>query len=273
MNTNTLDPVARPEAAPSRFFGGRVHRNAVLLAGGLVIACLGVAAGLAWHPSSTLDTMPPPSAVPAKSSLASNEAIVEPSSSTANKVGTPVPAAGPETMNDGGPAASAQAPVAGPATSDSHSPVPTQARPAPRQATPSRPAGNTSTPVNASGSSGNQVAAAVCGHCGVVESVHEVRVKGKGSGVGAVAGGVLGGAVGNQMGHGNGRAAMTILGAIGGGLAGNEIEKRTKAETFYDVTVRLDDGRVRTIRQKTAPATGTRVTIDKNVVHVAPRNA
>ena len=91
--------------------------------------------------------------------------------------------------------------------------------------------------------------AAICKQCGVVESVRAVTHKGQGSGVGAVAGGVLGAAVGNQMGKCTGRAAMTVLGAVGGGLAGNEIEKRTKSETVYEVQVRMDDGTLRHIER------------------------
>jgi len=270
MNTNTLG--SAPTGSLGRFFGGRFNRNAALLAGGLVLACLGVAAGLAWHPATSSDGLAPASSVPAKSSLAANEALVEPSAKTSvDKVGTPVPAAATGVApDDGVPPAATATPAA-----QGGRPVPA-AKPVPRSATPSRVAGNSASAGNhasTSGTSSTQVAAAVCAHCGVVESVHEVMVKGKGSGVGAVAGGVVGGAVGNQFGHGNGRAAMTILGAIGGGLAGNEIEKRTKAEKFYDVTVRMDDGRVRTIRQKSAPAAGTRVTVENNVVRVAQRSA
>ena len=108
--------------------------------------------------------------------------------------------------------------------------------------------------------------AAICTHCGVVEGVREVQVKGQGTGVGAVAGGVVGAAVGNQMGKGDGRKAMTVIGAIGGGLAGNEIEKRARGETAYDVRVRMDDGSLRTLRQKTAPAPGSRVTVEGNTL-------
>jgi outer membrane lipoprotein SlyB len=103
--------------------------------------------------------------------------------------------------------------------------------------------------------------AAVCSYCGVVESVQAVQRKGQGTGVGAVAGGVLGAAVGNQVGHGNGRAAMTLLGAVGGGLAGNEVEKRARAETVYQVRIKFDDGSVRTIEQEAAPAVGARVEV------------
>ncbi|MGE5452952.1 MAG: glycine zipper 2TM domain-containing protein [Acidobacteriota bacterium] len=108
--------------------------------------------------------------------------------------------------------------------------------------------------------------APVCEVCGTVDSVRAEQVQGEGSGVGAVAGGVLGGVVGNQMGKGSGKTAMTILGAIGGGVAGNEIEKRQKAETVYDVTVRMDNGSVRTFKQKTAPAVGSRVEVDGHVL-------
>jgi outer membrane lipoprotein SlyB len=111
--------------------------------------------------------------------------------------------------------------------------------------------------------------ASVCKSCGVVESVRAVTHKGQASGLGAVAGGVLGAAVGNQMGQGNGRAAMTVLGAVGGGVAGNEIEKRSKSETVYEVRVRLDDGTTRTIEQRSAPAAGTRVVIEGNNLRVS----
>lgn len=106
--------------------------------------------------------------------------------------------------------------------------------------------------------------APVCRDCGVVESVRTVTHKGQSSGVGALAGGVLGAAVGNQVGKGNGRTAMTVLGAVGGGVAGNEIEKRQKSTTAHEVTVRMDDGSVRTIEQATAPRTGERVTVEGN---------
>jgi outer membrane lipoprotein SlyB len=105
-------------------------------------------------------------------------------------------------------------------------------------------------------------AAPVCNDCGVVESVRAVTKKGEGSGVGAVAGGVIGAALGNQVGGGNGRKAMTVLGAVGGGVAGHEIEKRAKSTTVQQVTIRMDDGSVRTIEQSSAPAVGARVQVE-----------
>jgi uncharacterized protein YcfJ len=69
-----------------------------------------------------------------------------------------------------------------------------------------------------------------CASCGTVESIHVVELKSDASGLGAVAGGVTGAVVGNQMGRGNGNTAMAILGAAGGALAGNEIEKNMKKQ-------------------------------------------
>ncbi len=103
--------------------------------------------------------------------------------------------------------------------------------------------------------------AAVCSYCGVVESVEAIQRKGEGSGLGAVAGGVLGAVAGNQVGRGDGRKAMTVLGAVGGGLAGHEVEKRARGETVYKVKVRLDDGSLRIIEQATEPKVGSRVEV------------
>jgi outer membrane lipoprotein SlyB len=88
--------------------------------------------------------------------------------------------------------------------------------------------------------------AAVCGNCGVVQSVTSYRVKGEGTGLGAVAGGVLGGVVGNQFGGGNGRTALTLLGAGGGAYAGHEVEKNVRTTVRYQMKVRMNDGSVKT---------------------------
>lgn len=86
----------------------------------------------------------------------------------------------------------------------------------------------------------------VCRECGTVESVHEISRKGEASGAGAVAGGVLGGVLGHQVGKGRGKDAATIVGVIGGALGGNHIEKNIRTEKQYQVTVRFDDGALRT---------------------------
>jgi outer membrane lipoprotein SlyB len=92
---------------------------------------------------------------------------------------------------------------------------------------------------------------AVCANCGVVLSINPVEKEGKGSGLGVVAGGVLGGLLGNQVGNGTGRDLATIAGAVGGAVAGNKIEKNAKKATSYDITVKMDDGEMRTFNQET----------------------
>ncbi len=105
--------------------------------------------------------------------------------------------------------------------------------------------------------------ARTCASCGTVDAIRSVELKGNATGLGAVAGGVTGAVVGNQIGRGGGNTAMTILGAAGGALAGNEIEKNVKKHYSFRVTVRMDDGSFRTVSQSNAPAVavGERVRI------------
>ena len=105
----------------------------------------------------------------------------------------------------------------------------------------------------ASSKNAAQEAARECANCGVVESVKLVELKGEGSGAGAVAGGVLGAVVGNEIGAGRGKTLATVAGAAGGAYAGNEVEKNMKKSTYFRVTVRMNNGGVRTITQKTDP--------------------
>ena len=111
--------------------------------------------------------------------------------------------------------------------------------------------------------------AAVCSICGHVESVRTVEHLAPATGVGAVGGGVVGGLIGNQIGHGNGRTAATVIGAVGGGFAGNEIEKRTRTVSSYQVSVRMEDGSLRTVETSTAPPIGKAVTLQGKVLRPA----
>lgn len=81
-----------------------------------------------------------------------------------------------------------------------------------------------------------------CSNCGVVESVRPIEQEAPTSGIGAGVGAVVGGLLGNQVGAGNGRTLATIAGAVGGGYAGNVIEKKRNTSVAYEVTVRMDDG-------------------------------
>lgn len=206
-------------------------RNAWLALGGMALTLSGLAAGLAWRQGPQTSASMPQSAQTAPTADAAAA-----SKEAAAHDGTPVPHS------------TSKAPAV---SSHSTHRTPPQAY-----------AGNGAAPLTTQH-------AAVCAHCGVVEGVREVSVKGEGTGLGAVAGGVVGAAVGNRVGRGNGRTVMTVLGAVGGGLAGNEIEKRTRAQTVYDVRVRMDDGSVRTLQQKTAPAPGARVVVEGSTLRAA----
>ena len=85
--------------------------------------------------------------------------------------------------------------------------------------------------------------AANCNDCGVVQRIESYSGERRTSGVGAVAGAIVGGALGNQVGSGDGKKVATVAGAVAGGIAGNAIE-RNRNQTWYDVTVRMNDGRV-----------------------------
>ncbi|MDR5738000.1 glycine zipper 2TM domain-containing protein [Caballeronia sp. LZ016] len=110
--------------------------------------------------------------------------------------------------------------------------------------------------------------AAYCSTCGTVEAISAVRREGHGTGIGAVGGAVAGGVVGNQFGRGGGRTAMTLLGALGGGLAGNSVEKHIRSETDYSVRVRMENGKTRYFTYKQQPpfAQGQHVRVRNGVL-------
>lgn len=125
----------------------------------------------------------------------------------------------------------------------------------------SRPAHNAG---NMNGAQYAQVAP-VCHECGVVQSIDVTQVASNDPSVlGTVAGGVLGALVGHQIGNGNGRTAMTVVGAAGGAYAGNQIEKKMTQQQRYVVHVRMDDGTYRTFYLTSPPpyAQGNRIRLE-----------
>lgn len=106
----------------------------------------------------------------------------------------------------------------------------------------------------------------VCLNCATVTAVTPVEREGTGSGAGAVAGGVLGALVGNQFGGGDGKTLATIAGAVGGGMAGNAVEKKMKKVTTYRVDLRMDDGDIRSIEQAAPASVGARVRVEGNTL-------
>ena len=113
---------------------------------------------------------------------------------------------------------------------------------------PPRPANNSSNENNYS-QQNTQVAQASCSSCGRVESVTALQQAAPASGVGIGVGAVLGGLLGNQVGGGNGRTLATVAGAVAGGYGGNEVEKRSRTTTSYQVRVRMENGTMRTFPQ------------------------
>ncbi|MFO1296936.1 MAG: hypothetical protein U1F25_10980 [Rubrivivax sp.] len=75
---------------------------------------------------------------------------------------------------------------------------------------------------------------ASCVQCGVVEAVTPVRHKGEGTGVGAGRRWRARRRRRAQMGGGRGKDAMTVIGAVGGGVAGHEVEARPRDDALPD---------------------------------------
>ena len=96
--------------------------------------------------------------------------------------------------------------------------------------------------------------AIICASCGTITAIRTIEQAGEGSGLGAIAGGVAGALLGSQVGQGRGTDAATIVGAIGGGYARHQIEKKVKTTKHYEIIVRMDDGSHRTMMQETEPA-------------------
>ncbi|KAB8042884.1 glycine zipper 2TM domain-containing protein [Janthinobacterium aquaticum] len=183
----------------------------------LLFCGVGTAALLGWLPSSNGDSQ-------RLDSAASNEQLASLQTIAPQPLAAQA-AAAPVTAN-----ALAPAPVRAPAPA----PAPTP-QPEPQYAAAPAPAPK------------------VCNNCGVVEAIHEVNTRASGSGVGAAGGAVVGGLLGNQVGGGHGKQVATVLGAIGGAVAGNQIEGNVRATRSYNIVVRLDNGKTRTVHQSAAP--------------------
>jgi outer membrane lipoprotein SlyB len=90
-----------------------------------------------------------------------------------------------------------------------------------------------------------EVAAAPVWHGQVVritETVEELRGD---PAAGAVAGAVVGGVLGSALTHGHGGG---LFGALAGAMIGADASRVQQSRWFHDVTVRFDDGSVRTYR-------------------------
>jgi outer membrane lipoprotein SlyB len=90
-----------------------------------------------------------------------------------------------------------------------------------------------------------------CDACGTVISSHTYEQKAEhGSGAGMVGGALVGGFLANRIGGGNGRKLATVAGAVGGGYAGNEIERSARSRTMTQVKVKMESGVVRNFTEE-----------------------
>ena len=158
----------------------------------------------------------------------------------------PRPAAAPEPA----PRTQASAPVHAPARPAAQRPA---AQPAPVQERAPEPVVVNEPPRVAAAERSAPQPRAVCYDCGTIESIREIKQAGEGSGVGAVAGGVAGAVLGRQIGGGRGRDLATVAGAVGGAVAGHQVEKHVKSSVVYEITVRMDDGSMRSLTQTQPP--------------------
>ena len=78
---------------------------------------------------------------------------------------------------------------------------------------------------------------------GVVESVRDVHITPRDTGVGTTAGALLGGIAGSNVGHGGGQVAGAVAGAVLGGVIGQNGEKDANQRPGLEITVLLDSGK------------------------------
>ena len=98
---------------------------------------------------------------------------------------------------------------------------------------------------------------------GVVESVRDVRIQPRDSGVGTAGGAMLGGIAGSNVGGGSGQVAGAIGGAILGGIIGQGVERSANERAGVELTVLLDSGKYIAVVQEADAAfrSGDRVRI------------
>ena len=85
---------------------------------------------------------------------------------------------------------------------------------------------------------------------GVVESVRDVNINLRESGVGTAAGATLGAIGGSNIGHNSGSAAAAVAGAVIGGIIGQSIERDANRRLGIELTVLLDGGKYIAVTQE-----------------------
>lgn len=90
---------------------------------------------------------------------------------------------------------------------------------------------------------------------GVIEQIDSVTIESSHhQGVGAVAGGLAGLGLGSLIGSGTGRDVAMVIGALGGAVAGNEVQnKYDKPKSGQKIIVRTSTGVLVAVTQPTDP--------------------
>ncbi len=88
-----------------------------------------------------------------------------------------------------------------------------------------------------------------CADCGTVLTTNRKDEKGSGT-AGTVVGGVGGAVAGNVIGH---NTTSTLLGGVGGAVAGNVIGKKLTRKKIWSVQVKMDNGTTQDIDYTTDP--------------------
>ncbi|MEG0183974.1 MAG: glycine zipper 2TM domain-containing protein [Stenotrophomonas rhizophila] len=94
-----------------------------------------------------------------------------------------------------------------------------------------------------------------CADCGIVTRINQVASgRTAPSATGAILGGLVGAVAGHEISDHTGgskgnKNIAAAAGAVGGALAGNQIQKNVTSDTF-DISVRMDDGRTVVVNQR-----------------------
>jgi outer membrane lipoprotein SlyB len=114
-----------------------------------------------------------------------------------------------------------------------------------------------------------QVSEQPAARIGTVESVVQDSVQNVNTTVGTIGGALVGGGLGSLIGGGTGQTVATVVGAVGGAYAGNQMAQRSQT-IVWRITVRYDDGSLATIQQTTAPGLrpGDRVRVTSNAIEL-----
>ncbi len=81
-------------------------------------------------------------------------------------------------------------------------------------------------------------------------SIDNVTIQGTEGVMGGIGGAVLGGVIGNTIGGGSGKTVATAAGAIGGALAGSQVEGAVTKKSALEITVKYDNEATEAIVQQ-----------------------